>query len=291
MMSERNRVVVGVDGSPGAEAAVAWALREARSMHCGVHLIHAYGDAYTDRAIEIYGQLPVPELSRVRSAALGIVERAADRAHELAPDVEVRIGAVGAPPVRALLAEAEHASRVVLGSRGLKAFGSAMLGSVGGAVAARASCPVVVVRGPAGMAEERPAVVVGVDASTKSAFVLEFAFDYASRHGLPLRPVLCWHVDVLTEIVWRPETPAPPRAQEWLSEALAGWQEKYPDVDVHPAVMRDHPASGLLAAAAAQHLLVVGTRGEHALLGTVLGSVTQAVLHHASCPVAVIPHA
>jgi nucleotide-binding universal stress UspA family protein len=76
-----------------------------------------------------------------------------------------------------------------------------------------------------------------------------------------------------------------------LSEALAGWQEKYPDVDVHPAVVRDHPASGLLAAAAAQHLLVVGTRGEHALLGTVLGSVTQAVLHHASCPVAVIPHA
>jgi len=225
----------------------------------------------------------------VRSAAHIIVERAAGRARELAPDVEVSTEAVGAPPARALLAEAERASRVVLGSRGLKTFGSAVLGSVGGAVAARAACPVVVVRGPAGLVDERPAVVVGVDASPRAEHVLEFAFDYASRHRAPLRPVLCWHRDMLTEIAWSPETPAPPRAEEWLSEALAGWREQYPDVAVHPGVVRDHPAAGLLGAAAAQRLLVVGSHGEHALVGTVLGSVTQAVLHHATCPVAVIP--
>jgi nucleotide-binding universal stress UspA family protein len=285
------RIVVGVDGSPGADAALAWALDEARSLHCDVHLVYAYGDAYTDRAVEIYGRLPVPELEQVSSAARMIVDRAADRATELAPQVRVSIEAVGAPPARALLTEAERASRIVLGSRGLKTFGSAVLGSVGAAVAARAACPAIVVRGPAGLVDERAAVVVGVDASPRSAPVLEFAFDYASRHALPLRPVLCWHRDVLTEIVWSPETPAPPRAEEWLSEALAGWREQYPDVAVHPGVVRDHPAAGLLAAAAAQHLLVVGTRGEHALVGTLLGSVTQAMLHHATCPVAVIPRA
>jgi nucleotide-binding universal stress UspA family protein len=150
---------------------------------------------------------------------------------------------------------------------------------------------VIVVRGPAGLAEERAAVIVGVDASSRSAHVLAFAFDYASRHRLRLRPVLCWQRDLLAEIAWSPETPAPPHAEEWLSEALAGWGEQYPDVAVHPGVVRDQPAAGLLAAAEAQHLLVVGTRGEHALVGTLLGSVTQAVLHHATCPVAVIPDA
>lgn len=290
MTNNRERIVVGVDGSPGAEAAVAWALNEARSLHCGVHLVNAYGDAYTDRAVEIYGRLPVPELPRMSSASRVIVDRAAGRANELAPDIEVTVEAVGAPPLRTLLVEAERASRVVLGSRGLKAFGSAVLGSVGGAVAARAACPVVVVRGPAGLADERPAVVVGVDASPRSAPLLEFAFDYASRHTLSLRPVLCWHRDVLTEIAWSPETPAPPRAEERLSEALAGWRERYPDVEVHSGVVREHPAAGLLAASAAQHLLVVGTRREPALVGSMLGSVTQAVLHHATCPVVVIPH-
>jgi nucleotide-binding universal stress UspA family protein len=201
----------------------------------------------------------------------------------------VTTAVVDEAPAPVLLRESERASRIVLGSRGLRALGSAVLGSVGAAVAARASCPVIVLRGPAGLAGERPAVVVGVDASARSARVLEFAFDYASRHRLPLRPVLCWHRDVLTEIAWRPETPAPPRAGEWLSEALAGWREQYPDVTVRPGVVRDHPAAGLVAASAAQHLLVVGARGEHALVGTLLGSVSQAVLHHASCPVAVVP--
>jgi len=288
MSNNRAHIVVGVDGSPGADAAIAWALKEARSLGCGVHLINAYGDEYTYSAVEIYGRVPVPERARLSSAARTIVERASARASELAPDVKVSTDSVGETPARALLAEAKQGSRIVLGSRGLKAFGSAVLGSVGAAVAARAACPVIVVRGPEGMADERPAVVVGVDASTRSAHVLEFAFDYASRHRLPLRPILCWHRDVLTEIAWRPETPAPPRAEEWLSEALAGWRERYPDVAVHPGVVRDHPAAGLLSAAAAQHLLVVGTRGEHALVGTMLGSVAQAVLHHATCPVAVI---
>jgi nucleotide-binding universal stress UspA family protein len=101
--------------------------------------------------------------------------------------------------------------------------------------------------------------------------------------------VLCWHPDRLAEMMWRAEPPAPARAEAWLSEALAGWREKYPDVVVHSGVIRDHPVSGLLTTAAAQDLLVVGSRGRHALAGTLLGSVSQGVLHHAACPVALVP--
>jgi len=101
--------------------------------------------------------------------------------------------------------------------------------------------------------------------------------------------VLCWHPDLLATMKWRPSPPAPERADEWLSEALAGWREQYPDVTVHPEVIRDHPVAGLVLASSAQYLLVVGTTGHNALPGALLGSVSQGVLHHATCPVAVVP--
>ncbi len=289
MNVDRAHIVVGVDGTPSADAALAWALEEARSLRCSVRLVNAYGDEYDSTAVQIYGRVPMPERSRVKAAAETIVDRARADAAELAPEVTVTTAAISDDPAQVLLDESHHAARVVLGSRGLKAFGSWALGSVGAAVAARATCPVIVVRGPAGLPEERAAVVAGVEASSRSRHVLGFAFDYAERHGLPLKAVMCWHRDALTEMAWRPDTPAPPLADEWLAEALAGWQEEYPDVEVHPGVVRDHAASGLVAAAAAQHLLVVGSRGERALVGTLLGSVSQAVLHHATCPVAVVP--
>jgi nucleotide-binding universal stress UspA family protein len=77
--------------------------------------------------------------------------------------------------------------------------------------------------------------------------------------------------------------------EAWLSEALAGWREKYPDVEVHSGVVRDAPVPGLVAASVGQSLLVVGTRRRHSLAGALLGSVSQGVLHHAVCPVAVVP--
>ena len=132
-------------------------------------------------------------------------------------------------------------------------------------------------------------MVVGVDATPASQAVLEFGFEYASRRQVPLRAVLCWHPDLLASMLWRPEPPAPARAEAWLAETLAGWREKYPDVAVRGGVVRDHPGAALAAESASAQLLVVGNRGRHAMAGTLLGSVSQAVLHHATCPVAVVP--
>ncbi len=188
-----------------------------------------------------------------------------------------------------LVDESAHAAVVVLGSRHLKALSSGVLGSVSAAVAARAESPAVVVRGPAGRPEEGAAVVVGVDGTDGTDLVLEYGFEHASRHRVPLRAVLCWRPDLLASMRWREEPPPPARVEAWLSESLAGWREKYPDVVVHETVVRDHPVAGLVTASMAQYLLVVGSRGRHALAGTLLGSVSQGVLHHATCPVAVIP--
>jgi nucleotide-binding universal stress UspA family protein len=90
-------------------------------------------------------------------------------------------------------------------------------------------------------------------------------------------------------MMWRPEPPPPARAEAWLAEAIAGWRDKYPDVAVQSGVVREHPGVALAAESASAQLLVVGNRGKHAMAGTLLGSVSQAVLHHATCPVAVVP--
>ncbi|PZS15468.1 MAG: universal stress protein [Pseudonocardiales bacterium] len=289
MTTNDSPVVVGVDGSPGADAALAWALDEARSRQASARLVYGFGRDLTYGSMAIYGNLAVPELPHVKAIARRQLAAAATQAQTLAPDVVVTTHDYADDAVAALLEESEHASTVALGSRHLGAIGSAVLGSVGAAVSARAACPVVVVRGPAALPAESAAVVVGVAAREDSEATLAYGFDFARRRSLPLHAVLCWHLDLLAEMMWRSEPPAPARVETWLLEALAGWREKYPDVEVHSAVVREHPVAGLIAASNAQHLLVVGTRGRHALAGTLLGSVSQGVLHHATCPVAVVP--
>lgn len=245
-----------------------------------------YLDRYkTFVAMQTDGPLLVSRQRQARSVAATVLATAAEHAATVTPEVTVTTHLYHDDDDAAtvLLGEATRASTVVLGSRRRGALASVALGSVGTAVSARATCPVVVMRGPAGTIEEDARVVVGVDGMEPSEAALSFAFDFASRRSLPLRALLCWHRDPFTEMLWRPELPAPSHVEAWLSEAMAGWRQKYPDVAVDAAVVRGHPAEGLLAAATAQYLLVVGNRGQHALSGTLLGSVTQGVLYHATC--------
>lgn len=90
-------------------------------------------------------------------------------------------------------------------------------------------------------------------------------------------------------MTWRSGAPTPTRAEAWRSESLAGWREKYPDVPVTPGVVHAHPVPGLAHAAQGQHLVMVGSHGRRALAGTLLGSTSQGLPHHAACPVAVVP--
>ena len=289
MSADVRPVVVGINESPGAEAALRWAIGDARVRKVPIQLTYAYRWTYAFGQVPKFAYVPDVDLHQSRDFAERIVTRMVGRVRELDPGIEVHGAAVDGPPARVLIDASRYASVLVLGSRHLRGLGSVMLGSVSAAVAARAACPSVVVRGPAGLPEERAGVVVGVDGTEASEAVLQFGFDHASRYKVPLRAVLCWHPDLLAAMMWRPEPPAPERVEAWLSETLAGWREKYRDVELHAAVIREHPADGLVLASLSQHLLVVGSRGRHALPGTLLGSVSQGVLHHATCPVAVVP--
>ena len=288
MPAGRYPVLVGVDGSPGGDTALQWAIDDATTRSVPVRLVCAYRWALAYGSSPMYADTPDVDFQQSRRIAEQVIAKAIGRAAELDRNAEVRGEAIDGNAVPVLVGESTRAVLLVLGSRQATALGSVVLGSVSAGVAARAACPAIVVRGPAGLPGENPAVVVGVDGTEASEAVLAFGFDHASRHHTPLRAVLCWHPDLLASMMWRAEPPPPTRAEVWLSEALAGWREKYPDVVVHSAVIRDHPAAGLVSESAAQHLLVVGSHGRHALTGTLLGSVSQGVLHHATCPVAVV---
>jgi len=282
-------VVVGVDDSPGAEAALRWALADAAARRAPLRVVHAYRWHYTYDRIPMAGRPAADDLQRTAESADQLVRVLVDRCRESDAEVPVVGAAVAGRPPVVLLAESDSAAVLVLGSRHLKAIGAEVFGSVSAAVAARARCPTVVVRGPGGLPAEQAAVVVGVDGSRAAEPLLRFGFDHARRHRTPLRAVLCWHPDLLATMQWRPEPPPPEQAERWLGESLAGWQADYPDVPVHPEVLREHTVDGLIDASLTARLLVVGNRGRHPGGGTLLGSTSQAVLHHAGCPVAIVP--
>jgi len=288
-MTGPNPVVVGVDGTPGSELALRWAVDDADTRGVPLRIITAYRWALTD-PWALHYDLRDPERERLRHKAEHRLVDATRHAADLRPGVHVECQAVDGVAGQVLISQSEHACVIVIGSRQLKALGSAMLGSVSAAVAGRSHCPVVVVRGPAGDPAERAAVIVAVDGTEASEALLAVGFEHASRHRVPLRAVLCWRPDLLASMSWRSEPPPPERAERWLAEATAGWREKYPEVQATQAVTRAHPVDGLMAESAAQFLLVVGTHSRHALAGTLLGSVAQGALHHASCPVMVVPN-
>lgn len=223
-----------------------------------------------------------------------VAETLADLA-ESHPDLDIRTDVVIAQPVPALVGESENAALMVLGSRGLGGFKGMLIGSTAVALAAHGRCPVAVVRGrtPDGDPPTDGPVVVGVDGSSASAAAVALAFEEASLRGTDLVAVHTF-ADALSEYAFAyPRqsaldwTAMETKPREMLAERLAGWQEKYPDVAVNRVVVRDHPASELLERSEDAQLLVVGSRGRGGFAGMVLGSTSQALIYHATCPLLV----
>jgi nucleotide-binding universal stress UspA family protein len=288
MTKEERPVVIGVDETLASQAALRWAVPEAVARRTGLLIVCAYQSA-PPLAHDAYIDASTWDFQQVAHAAQSAAAQAADQARAIDVSVAVSSSVREGNPITVLLEESARAQLLVTGSRRYRGLRGGVLGSVSAAVAARAACPVVVVCGPAAPRDEGAAVVVGIQPGDSNEPMLRFAFDYAATHRLSVHAVLCWHPDPLHEMAWRGQPAAPERVRAWLSESLAGWREKYPDVTVVAAVEREHPVPGLVGAATAQHLLVVGARGRHALVGTLLGSVSQGALHHATCPVAVVP--
>lgn len=288
-------IVVGVDGSEESRLALDWATDEAVRRGLPLRIVHSWrwlphGDPTVPAPI-------VTEDKGQRALAEELLDEAAARARGLAPGLDVTTyldqRAVG--PL--LVDESRRATTVVVGSRGHGGFAGLLLGSVSLVVAAQAESPVVVVRPAArrgDVAAEGGEVLLGVDGRKPNPAATAFAFEQADRRGLRLRALHAWTQPLPQglgsglPLMYDPSEVAEEEAR-LLSEALAGWAEQYPQVQVVEQVSPDPAGKALVTASHQADLLVVGARRRQSVVGMALGAVNHTVLHHAQCPVAVVP--
>lgn len=281
-------IVVAVDGSESALRATRWAAAEAIRRGRALRIVHAYEWplAYGPTFVA-----PDTLYDAVRDGAADVMRDAVAAATDAAPGLRYESEIFRGPTVPVLRTVSGQAALLVLGSRGLGGFTGLLAGSVTVALAAHGLCPIAVIRG-----EEPPRdgpVVVGVDGSPASEAAIGLAFDEAATRGCGLVGVLAWTDTIFPVGPYGGEYPVidwtllAEEADELLGERLAGWSEKYPEVVVRRRIERDRPATALLDAAKEAQLLVVGSRGRGGFAGLTLGSVSQAMLHHAPCPVVI----
>ena len=275
MTTRAGEIVVGYDGSGDSELALDWADELAAEQGRPLRVLISQVDL--TQVFEATSEWHVLKMARLEQEARDRIAAAR------APHAEVELASD--PPTQALIDASARAGTVVVGARGHSLLSGVVLGSVSQHVARHASCPVVVARAPYDPDSRR--VVVGVDGSTGSRKALEYAFDHASRHGDEVTAIHAWR-NATRDFSSRGLVGEIEAAEGILAEALAGFAAQYPDVKVSPEAVPIAPSRVLADASHSAALVVVGSRGLGAFAGLLLGSVSQSVLHHAQCPVAVV---
>ncbi|MFE2531231.1 universal stress protein [Streptomyces sp. NPDC059371] len=282
-------LVVAVDGSEPSLRAVDWAADEAALRGVPLRVVYAsLWERYEGTALAGEHK-PYEEVRADDVVAVGL--RRALRRH---PDLEASAEVLAEEPEYALVREGRNASALVLGTRGRSDFVEMLLGSVSLAVAAYADCPVIVLRGchdnQVGAAPARR-VVVGVGDTGKSSVALRFAVGEARLRRAPLDAVRAWRRPAHESVDHPLFAGEPARLHEEqavtaLGEAL---KDVPADIDLRRRTVEGPTRHVLLDASHDAGLLVVGARRDPGRLGLQLGRVAHGVLHHAPCPVAVVP--
>jgi nucleotide-binding universal stress UspA family protein len=282
-------IIVGVDGSPASDAAVSWAAHDAVMRGVPLTLMHVQ-----DPVSRTWSQ--AKELEEVagwqKAEGRGILANASKIAHDIANDTsqitingELQFSAPGPT----LVDRSEDAELIVVGTDGRGALARGLLGSISSGLVRHARCPVAVIHDvePRIPHPTNAPVLVGVDGSSASELATEIAFDEASRRRVGLIALHAWSAREFIELPGVDWPAVKAEADRLVSEALAGWQERYPDVTVTKLVVCDQPARALVETSQSAQLVVVGSHGRNALTRTFLGSVSNAVVQSVRVPVIV----
>jgi nucleotide-binding universal stress UspA family protein len=294
-------ILVGIDGSEASWHALDWAAQEARRVGWGIHVACAYSvPSFTAASLD--GGYAALDNAAIKSGAVEVLERAVERvrATEIAITHSLEVG----DPAGALVEMSKSVAMAVVGTRGRGGFAERLLGTVSSALPAHGHCPTVIVplrtgkdKGAAGPIVPVRRIVVGVDGSPSSEIALGRAIDEALAWNATLTAFSSIPVTTGTSLfAWAPAVVD--------HDAILADLETGLDILVDRALeprsvpegfhVRRHgldgaPASLLVEFSTAVDLVVVGSRGRGGFSGLLLGSTSQAVLHHAVCPVMVVP--
>lgn len=286
MANDSNTIVVGYDGSSDADLALSWATATARLTDRQVRVVVAGMDPDKRSVLDRDWDQSIAQDAASRVEV--VVNQAAGENQP--PSVTVDV--VDGEPLEVLLEAADGAAMVVVGSQGHGPIEGRWVGSVSQQLVGHAgSDAVVVVR-----AAHHPGakeIVVGVDGSPSSRRALDFACSRAEATGESVTAVHAYRglrgpngglggspsaSDV--EII--------DAAERTAAELIAGAAEDHPDVAMRATAVFGRASRVLPRLSDDASLIVVGTRGHNSLVQLVLGSVAQAALHRANCPVAVV---
>jgi nucleotide-binding universal stress UspA family protein len=277
-------IVVGVDESPRAEAALRWAVDHAASTHQPVTAVMAWG--FIDQH-HIETDAPFDPSYDAEYAAK-VLDEIVDRA--CGPDAHVHRIPVNELPAQALVEAARGATLLVLGARSINPGRVLVRDSISRAVLRDAPCPVVIVRDSAD--RHLLPVVVGVDGSAPSRRALQWAVDHSQRFGRPLVALHAWYLPFSSTSSYQP-APAPRvlahDEERFLHDELDQLELTGLTSPIECRSVAGKAADALIEASAMASLVVVGSRGRGAVSRAFLGSVSDRVSHHASAPVVVVP--
>ncbi|MFV0253583.1 MAG: universal stress protein [Beutenbergiaceae bacterium] len=291
-MTHNAVVLVGVDGSEASLRALDWAGAHAQKIGWGVHIVCAYA-VPTFAATSLDGGYATLDDEAIREGAQAVLDEATARM--AGASVPVTSALVTGDPAGVLVQESKQVRLAVVGTRGRSGFTERLLGTVSSALPAHAHCPTVVVP----LRQEDPVpvpvrrIVVGVDGSPSAKGALARAIEEAELWEADLTAVTAIPIGAGAGLLgWLPASVDP---ETLLADAKAGL-----DVAVDQAlegrdlVVRRHALDGVGAALLAEFstavdLVVVGTRGRGGFAGMLMGSTSQALLHHSNCPVMVVP--
>ncbi|MFE5543222.1 universal stress protein [Streptomyces sp. NPDC056534] len=286
-----SRLVVGVDGSDSSLTALDWAVDEAVRHTFPLRIVHAsMWERYE-------GVVPARTTDRPSGQVLAenIAGTAAERARRRAPGLPLTADVLAEDASGALLREGREGTILVVGSRGRGEFAGLLLGSVSLVVAARAPCPVIVVRGDREALEGRhERVLLGVGEHDVDSPAVRFAFQEAAVRDAELDIVHTWRRpahEPADHLLMRRAGAAyfTEGASALLDTTLKAAAAEHPQVRLRRSSVEGPAHTMLTERSSAADLLVVGARRRDGLVGLELGRVAHRALHHASCPVAVVP--
>ncbi|WP_225810807.1 universal stress protein [Streptomyces spinosus] len=284
-------LVVGVDGSEPSLVAVDWAVDEAARHGLPLRLVHASLWERYEAGLSPAG----PDRPSEQVLAEDVVASAADRARRRDPEVKITTGIVPEEATAALVREGGTAFALVTGSRGRGELRGLLLGSVGLAVAARAPCPTIVVRGDrVGLAGAHGRILLGLGEAGTGVEAVRFAFREAEARGCVLDIVRAGRGPGHDESANRVQAEGPldtsrEHASSVVDARLTAAAVEHPRVRTRPAAAEGPPGKVLVGRSAAADLVIVGARRGKGHFGLQVGRVGHALLHHAQCPVAVVP--